>query len=646
MEWVGRELRDEIDFVIWTGDSARHDNDEDHPRTAAQVTELNEFMVQKMFEVFGKRNGDEEDRNPNNDYIIPIVPNIGNNDILPHNIMTKGPNRWTRSFLKVWKQFIPEVQKHSFEQGGWFSVEVIPNKLAVFSLNTMYFFQSNAAVDGCAAKSEPGYRQMEWLRIQLQFMRDRGMKAIMIGHVPPARTDTKTQWDETCWQKYTLWMQQYRDVVIAGMWGHMNYDHFMLQDFNAIDEDTNEGHQKVSQLGAAREIPDDEMHVEVSSNYFTDLRTQFSDVPKPPKSLKWAAAAEQLIESSDDQRPEWEIEALLEGLVKGGGGKNKGDGKSKKQKRKEKEKKFLKDIGGKFAERYSVSFASASVVPNLLPVVRVYEYNVTGLHTPQSTSQDASSVVEFYEEPAPDADTSASDETWESWIAESEANEESDNSWVDILRKKKRKEQKFIVPSPPSKSSPPGPAYSPQTLTLLGYKQYLANLTHINNDFTADLEDSKWNEGKHKGKKHDKDHKPDPKKFSFELHYDTRNDSIYNLPDLTIRSMLGLANDISACEPKSKGTLSAAEDDEAEVDESEKEDDESEDEDADAEDSDLEAQKKHKKKKGDKKKKKKGKKHGGKKHRKCQSNEVWHTFIQRAHVETLDPKEIPEDFGN
>ncbi|KAK6441582.1 hypothetical protein LTR95_002177 [Oleoguttula sp. CCFEE 5521] len=54
---------------------------------------------------------------------------------------------------------------------------------------------------------------MEWLRTQLLFMRDHGMKAILIGHSPPARTDAKTPRDETCWQEYTLWMQQYRDVL-------------------------------------------------------------------------------------------------------------------------------------------------------------------------------------------------------------------------------------------------------------------------------------------------------------------------------------------------------------------------------------------------------------------------------------------------
>jgi hypothetical protein len=45
-------------------------------------------------------------------------------------------------------------------------VEVIPNKLAVISLNTLYWFSSNAAVDGCDHKSEPGSQQFEWLRYE------------------------------------------------------------------------------------------------------------------------------------------------------------------------------------------------------------------------------------------------------------------------------------------------------------------------------------------------------------------------------------------------------------------------------------------------------------------------------------------------
>jgi endopolyphosphatase len=135
-KWIHEHLRDEIDFIIWTGDSARHDNDEKIPRTQSQVIKQNQLIVSKFAEVFGK--GDDDDRDPTNDYVVPIVPTFGNNDIMPHNIFLKGPNKWTMKYLDIWRDFIPEAQRHSFQQGGWFSVEVIPNQLAIFSMNTLY----------------------------------------------------------------------------------------------------------------------------------------------------------------------------------------------------------------------------------------------------------------------------------------------------------------------------------------------------------------------------------------------------------------------------------------------------------------------------------------------------------------------------
>lgn len=131
-QWIDENLKDSIDFVVWTGDSARHDNDEELPRSSEQVIGLNNMLVNKFREVFGHAHGPS-----NNDYLVPIVPTFGNNDILPHNIFTRGPNTWTKTYAQVWRDFIPEEQRHQFDRGGWFYVEVIPNKLAVFSLNTL-----------------------------------------------------------------------------------------------------------------------------------------------------------------------------------------------------------------------------------------------------------------------------------------------------------------------------------------------------------------------------------------------------------------------------------------------------------------------------------------------------------------------------
>ena len=56
-----------------------------------------------------------------------------------HNIFAPGPNYQTRAFASLWEDMIPEYEAHTFERGGYFAVEVVPNKLAVLSLNTLYW---------------------------------------------------------------------------------------------------------------------------------------------------------------------------------------------------------------------------------------------------------------------------------------------------------------------------------------------------------------------------------------------------------------------------------------------------------------------------------------------------------------------------
>lgn len=614
--WINEHLKDSIDFVVWTGDSARHDNDEEIPRTIRQVEGLNEFLVTKVVEVFGKDDnlGDDD---ATNDFIIPIIPTLGNNDILPHNIFTPGPNRWTKSYLEIWKKFIPEEQRHGFERGGWFVVEVIPNKLAVFSLNTLYFHSSNTAVYGCARESEPGYEHFEWLRVQLQFLRQRGMKAIISGHVPPARTPSKSSWDETCWQKYTLWMQQYRDIVIGSIYGHMNIDHFMLQDFKEIDfEAMNRKGVRFLPWGLEN---DDQVTVASTSDYLTDLRSAWSRLP----NIKY----EESVDDGGEDPDAWGIVSW-----------RRRDAAKRKQREHEK---LLGKIGGRWAERYSATLVSASVVPNYFPTLRVFEYNITGLDLqPKHHGPDS-------ERRSPDL---------YSHVADQDVTSEAKKS-----RPPKAKKPKFITPDPPSKSSPPGPAYSPQTFTWLSFVQYYANLTTINNDFPSEPgevdppQPARWHNGKHSGKQpHAKLPKHHTKEFKYEIEYDTKTDKTYQLRDLTVRSLLNLAARIGRHAPPDSGNdyasnhqhTIASTDDKRNIEDKEESDNNDSLEQANEENwwfrrrwnSAKEKQGKHGKHKKHKKHHHNGE---GKQHK---TNNVWFTFIRRAFVGAKDDDDLREDF--
>lgn len=596
-------------------------------------------MVDKFVEVFGKEDDDDD---PTNDFTIPIIPNLGNNDILPHNIFTPGPNRWTRKYDKIWRRFIPEEQRHVFERGGYFFVEAIPNKLAIFSLNSLYFFDSNTAVDGCARKSEPGYEQMEWLRIQLELIRRRGMKAILTGHVPPARTENKMSWDDTCWHKYTYWMQQYRDVVVGGLYGHMNIDHFMLQDSRKVKDKIMNG--EVQTLHKTE--PNGEFSVQSSAEYLSDLRKGWRKLPDSDGiDLEWTAAGE-------DRR-------------------FRDTRKKKKKHKKSKEEKFFSKIGGEWGERYSLTFVGGSVVPNYFPSMRVFEYNITGLDA-LGPATDALPRLDGH-------------------FQDAEVDLEPDQQGIDTkkdelsLKKWKKKKPKkphfrFTLPLPPSKSAPPGPAYSPQTLTLLGYTQYFANLTTINNDFHSSsspfsanalnplssgnfLEPSqlplklrrqpdsgpdnersikvqKWHPGKHSGKV------PHPKKvhrkFAFEVEYDTRSDEVFNLTDLTVRNYIGLASRLGRYKPSKHGygntmpvELKSRPDGIEAGDE------------MDGKINGFEARGKGGANVG-----KEGKHNNGKKSKKERKRakrkeleELWFTFVRRAYIGSKDEEDLREDFG-
>ncbi|KAK4862201.1 hypothetical protein LT330_003339 [Penicillium expansum] len=494
--WIEENLKDEIDFVIWTGDSVRHDNDEKLPRTAEEIMELNEFLSQKWSSIFGVGEV-RETSNAVPRMSIPVIPTFGNNDIMPHNIFNEGPNKWTKRFAEIWNQFIPEDQRHTFVEGGWFTTEVVPGRLAVISLNTMYFFDSNSAVDGCNAKSEPGYEHMEWLRVQLKILRSRNMKAILMGHVPPARSSEKKNWDETCWQKYTLWMHQYRDVVVGSFYGHMNIDHFMLQDSNKVNIDS-----KV----------DGKVSASSKTDYLQSLRNQWSSLPYPPSGVfKELDSTSNLGDSS-------QVEPAK---------------KDKRGKKKDKKKqKFLDKIGGPWAERYSVSLVAPSLVPNFFPSLRVIDYNVTGL-------DDVAHGVDSFTHEI-DATKFGVDH------AVMDTPEPSDDSLrsPEIQKKKKKgkdkkKKPKFKVPEPPSSTAPPGPAYSNQPFTLLGYTQYYSNLTKLHEKIAA-------------GEQGD-----DPR-LDFEIEY-TTSDDVYQMKDLTVRSFFQLAARIGeeGAEEKHTGDISS-----------------------------------------------------------------------------------------
>lgn len=135
--------------------------------------------------------------------------------------MFAGPSTITNELLSVWKHFIPEVHLHSFARGGYYSIEAIPGQLLLVSLNTLYFYENNKAVDGCPSFSkrtgslkkddDPGTEELLWLEQQLLLARARGMQVWMTGHVPA----TPANWYEGCYSRYGELVLSFHDTIVG-----------------------------------------------------------------------------------------------------------------------------------------------------------------------------------------------------------------------------------------------------------------------------------------------------------------------------------------------------------------------------------------------------------------------------------------------
>ncbi|KAJ1943718.1 Endopolyphosphatase, partial [Linderina pennispora] len=244
--WANR-----LDFVIWTGDSGRHDSDAEIPRTFEEIVEQNYITADAMRYAFPA---------------IPVVPNIGNNDISPHNELPSPGHKRARltyrQLSKAWHGFIPDDQMRTFRYGGYFARDVVdygdsvpddqagenppaaetsaaagiagmkkpkkapkkqkpvrkPRGITVLSLNTIYWYRANAKVGGCAADDSPGLAQLAWIRYQLRRARQRNRDLILMGHVIPNRDNYRP----TCYHGYARTVTQVVPPPALGATNNLN----------------------------------------------------------------------------------------------------------------------------------------------------------------------------------------------------------------------------------------------------------------------------------------------------------------------------------------------------------------------------------------------------------------------------------------
>ncbi|CAI4387187.1 AKH_1a_G0012920.mRNA.1.CDS.1 [Saccharomyces cerevisiae] len=497
LRWIKENLRDKIDFVIWTGDNIRHDNDRKHPRTEAQIFDMNNIVADKMTELFSA--GNEEDPR---DFDVSVIPSLGNNDVFPHNMFALGPTLQTREYYRIWKNFVPQQQQRTFDRSASFLTEVIPGKLAVLSINTLYLFKANPLVDNCNSKKEPGYQLLLWFGYVLEELRSRGMKVWLSGHVPPIAKN----FDQSCYDKFTLWTHEYRDIIIGGLYGHMNIDHFIPTDGKKARKSLLKAMEQSTRVQQGEDSNEEDEETELNRilDHAMAAKEVFLMGAKPSNKEAYMNTVRDTY-----YRKVWnKLERVDEKNVE-----------NEKKKKEKKDKKKKKPITRKeLIERYSIVNIGGSVIPTFNPSFRIWEYNITDIVNDSNFAvSEYKPWDEFFESLNKIMEDSLLEDEMDSTNIEVGINREK---MGEKKNKKKKKNDKTMPIEMPDKYEL-GPAYVPQLFTPTRFVQFYADLEKINQELHNSFVESK-------------------DIFRYEVEY-TSDEKPYSMDSLTVGSYLDLA---------------------------------------------------------------------------------------------------------
>ncbi|KAL7313639.1 hypothetical protein PS15m_007362 [Mucor circinelloides] len=205
-----KESITDIDFIIYTGDTARHDRDDDMPRSQSEVVNAHSTVMKYFQTAYDTDN-------------VPYVPTIGNNDAYDHNDVTKN-DKIFKKLESIWKPLGLNLTS-AFSTGGYYVQDVIKGKLTIVNLNTMYFYEKNDDVADCSSSSSAAAIEMKWLSYVLKhYSKKKGHQLYLMGHVPPIDDDGSKLYKSNCYTQYMNLLGKYGSTISGHFTGHTNND--------------------------------------------------------------------------------------------------------------------------------------------------------------------------------------------------------------------------------------------------------------------------------------------------------------------------------------------------------------------------------------------------------------------------------------
>lgn len=166
--------------------------------------------------------------------------------------LIQGPNDVLEKLYEIWSPIFPKRStkegaeiESTFKVGGFYYREIIPDRVAVISINTLSWYPDNTLASNCAPSwkesSIPGDLQFKWLYKTMKKAIARGISIYIIGHVPPISVDNQPQYYPNCYSHFLRFIGTFSSNIIGQFYGHMNKDVISL-----LFESTNKITQSLS----------------------------------------------------------------------------------------------------------------------------------------------------------------------------------------------------------------------------------------------------------------------------------------------------------------------------------------------------------------------------------------------------------------
>ncbi|CAO3594946.1 unnamed protein product [Absidia cylindrospora] len=202
-----KESLQDIDFIIYTGDTSRHDRDSDLRRTEVDILEDHKTVVHYFKKAYDVSS-------------IKLIPTIGNNDAIEHNDVTKSSTIY-KTLEALWEPFGLNLDDN-FKTGGYFIQDDVIPGLRIININSMFFFKKNIAISTCDQMDSPGSIQMVWIKEKLELAKKDNMMVYIMGHVPPNDDDGELLFTASCHSQYYQLLGEYGDIIAGHFTGHTN----------------------------------------------------------------------------------------------------------------------------------------------------------------------------------------------------------------------------------------------------------------------------------------------------------------------------------------------------------------------------------------------------------------------------------------